>query len=307
MAENFSDVAVFCTNCGRQMEPGDTFCRDCGSKQTQEVNIEPINVDKKMRLRAAELLPDIERPDVYVPLMSDGMPARGGADPLNRDSDYRPPVFCPKIEDVSIKHEKPVEIQSTEIDIFNFRFFSYLVPSSDQEKQKWYPNGEYSFHLIRTSKGARCRIEIHRYNDNREETFDADAFALTRLDTLLKERDVAQLDGYSVHSLGAMNSMDLLVLYVGGERIAATGLPPNNNKYYHAEWFMDFFRNLSGAFGKNIFSDSFKERELEERRAARGNGSAANSDGGVAPDAWQCECGQLNQGPFCCNCGRVKP
>ena len=302
MAENFSDVAVFCTNCGRQMEPGDTFCRDCGSKQTQEVNIEPINVDKKMRLRAAELLPDIERPDVYVPLMSDGMPARGGADPLNRDSDYRQPVFCPKIEDVSIKHEKPVEIRSTEIDIFNFRF-SYLVPSSDQEKQKWYPNGEYSFHLIRTSKGARCRIEIHRYNDNR----DADAFALTRLDTLLKERDVAQLDGYSVHSLGAMNSMDLLVLYVGGERIAATGLPPNNNKYYHAEWFMDFFRNLSGAFGKNIFSDSFKERELEERRAARGNGSAANSDGGVAPDAWQCECGQLNQGPFCCNCGRVKP
>ena len=306
MAENFSDVAVFCANCGRQMEPGDTFCRDCGSKQTQEVNIEPINVDKKMRLRAAELLPDIERPDVYVPLMSDGMPARGGADPLNRDSDYRQPVFCPKIEDVSIKHEKPVEIQSTEIDIFNFRF-SYLVPSSDEEKQKWYPNGEYCFHLIRTSKGARCRIEIHRYNDNREETFDADAFALTRLDTLLKERDVAQLDGYSVHSLGTMNSMDLLVLYVGGERIAATGLPPINNKYYHAEWFMDFFRNLSGAFGKNIFSDSFKERELEERRAARGNGSAANSDGGVAPDAWQCECGQLNQGPFCCNCGKVKP
>ncbi len=54
--------------------------------------------------------------------------------------------------------------------------------------------------MIRTSKGARCRIEIHRYNDNREETFDADAFALTRLDTLLKERDVAQLDGEALRA-----------------------------------------------------------------------------------------------------------
>ena len=112
---------------------------------------------------------------------------------------------------------------------------------------KWYPAGDYCFHLIRTSKGARCRIEFHSYSDNREEEFDADTFALTRLDRLLKERDVAQLDGYSVHSPGAANHMDLLVQYTGGERIAATGIPPQNNQYFNEEWFIDFFRNLSGA------------------------------------------------------------
>ena len=103
--------------------------------------------------------------------------------------------------------------------------------------------------------------EFHSYSDNREEEFDADTFALTRLDRLLKERDMAQLDGYSVHSPGAANHMDLLVQYAGGERIAATGIPPQNNQYFNEEWFIDFFRNLSGAFGKNIFTDSFKERE----------------------------------------------
>ena len=315
MKQNLPDTAVFCAQCGRLLDPEDTFCRECGSKQTQDVNTEPMNVDEKMRLRASEFLPGIERPAGYVPLMSDGLPARGAMDPLNKNSGYQPPVFRPKIEDVSIKHENPVEIRSTEIDIFNFRFSYFSLPL-EGEKQKWYPNGEYSFHLIRTPGGSRCRIEIHRYHDDREEAFDADAFALARLDLLLKERDVAQLDGYSVHALGAANHMDLLVQYAGGERIAATGLPPNNNKYYNAEWFMDFFRNLSGAFGKNIFSDSFQERELAERRAAlagqnrskqnAGDNDAAAGDGAAGPGGWQCECGQLNHGPFCCNCGKSR-
>ena len=107
----------------------------------------------------------------------------------------------------------------------------------------------------------------------------------------MKERNVAQLDGYSVHSPEAANHMDLLVQYRGGERIAATGLPPQNNKHFNEEWFIDFFRNLSGAFGKNIFTDSFKERERDE----------------AADGSWQCECGQYNTGPFCINCGRVRP
>ena len=57
MEDNFTNTAVFCKECGRQLNPGDKFCRDCGSTQMQEVDIEPINVEKKMRLRAAELLP----------------------------------------------------------------------------------------------------------------------------------------------------------------------------------------------------------------------------------------------------------
>ena len=254
MEQNFSNTAVFCKECGHILNPEDKFCTECGSKQIQEVNIEPINVDKKMRLRASELLPGIERPANYVPLMSDGMPARGGMDPFNPN--FKPPVFQPKVEDVSIKHDEPVVIKSTEIDIFNFRFNFFCPPYDNEEKAKWYPPGDYCFHLIRTSKGARCRIEFRSYSKNWEDKFDADTFALTRLDQLLKERDVAQLDGYSVHSLGVANYMDLLVQYVGDERIAATGLPPHNNKYYNPEWFIDFFRNLSGAFGKNIFRSS---------------------------------------------------
>lgn len=336
MDNTFSNTAVFCANCGSKLNPEDKFCRECGSQQVQEVDIEPINVDKKIRLRAAELLPDIDRSVPYVAMASDGLPVRGMLDPRDLDNpNYRPPVFVPTVKDLSIKHDKPVEIHSTEIDVFNFRC-SYFASFDDTEKARWYPGGDYCFHLIRTSKGARCRIEFHSYGDNREEEFDADAFTLSRLDTLLKERDVAQLDGYSVHSPGAANHMDLLVQYVGGERIAATGLPPHDNQYYNAEWFIDFFRSLSGAFGKNIFTDSFKERELAERQAAmakwkkavnnaanrnsgdtatqgnnataQGNGTVAQNNQVAADGSWQCSaCGQLNLGPFCSECGSVKP
>ena len=314
MEENFSNTAIFCMNCGRKLNPEDKFCRECGSQQVQEVDIEPINVGKKMRLRAAELLPDIDRSVPYVAMASDGMPVRGMLDPRYLDSpNYRPPVFVPTVKDVSVKHEGPVEIHSTEIDVFNFRC-SYFAPPDDKEKQKWYPTGDYCFHLIRTSKGARCRIEYRSYSDNREEEFDADTFALTRLDKLLKERNVAQLDGYSVHSPGAANHMDLLVQYVGGERIAATGLPPHDNQYYNAEWFIDFFRSLSGAIGENFFTDSFKEKELAERQAAmekwkKAVSNAANASGNsVADGFWQCgACGRLNFGLFCSECGSVRP
>ena len=78
MEKDFANTAVFCKECGRQLNPGDKFCRDCGSTQMQEVDIEPINVEKKMRLRAAELLPCLKLPAGYMPLMSDGLPARGG-------------------------------------------------------------------------------------------------------------------------------------------------------------------------------------------------------------------------------------
>ncbi|MBQ8919308.1 MAG: hypothetical protein IJ056_04310, partial [Acidaminococcaceae bacterium] len=130
-----------------------------------------------------------------------------------------------------------------------------------------------------------------------------------------KERDVAQLDGYSVRALMCADNMDLLVQYVGGEQVAATGLPPGNNKYYNAEWFIDFFRNLSGAFGKNIFTDSFQERERAERQAALAkwneavNAAGINASGNdTAQGGWQCSaCGQLNTGPFCSECGSVKP
>ena len=77
MEQNFSNTAVFCANCGRKLEPEDKFCRECGSQQVRVVDIEPINVDKKMRLRAAELLPDIDRSVPYVAMASDGMPVRG--------------------------------------------------------------------------------------------------------------------------------------------------------------------------------------------------------------------------------------
>lgn len=314
MEDKFANTAVFCKECGQQLNPGDKFCRACGSTQTQEVNIEPVNVEKKMRRRASELLPCLKLPAGYVPLMSDGLPARGGMpDPREaHNPDYQTPVFRPMIKDLSVKHDKPVEISSTEIEVFNLRCSYFSPPYDNEEKMKWYPAGDYCFHLIRTSKGARCRIEFHSYSDNREEEFDADSFALTRLDRLLKERDVTQLDGYSVHSPGAANHMDLLVQYTGGERIAATGIPPQNNQYFNEEWFIDFFRNLSGAFGKNIFTDYFKEREQAERAFAAGwnsavNNAAGTSSGNAADSSWQCNCGQYNTGPFCINCGQVRP
>ena len=327
----FANTAVFCKECGQQIKPGDRFCTYCGSTQTQEINIEPVNVEKKMRRRAAELLPCLKLPAGYVPLMSDGMPARGMMSPDEMNNpNYRPPVFVPTVKDVSIKHEEPVVIHSTEIDVFNLRCSYFAPPNDNEEKRKWYPVGDYCFHLIRTTNGARCRIEKHCYSDNREEEFDADAFALTRLDRLLKERDVAQLDGYSVHSPGAANHMDLLVQYTSGERIAATGIPPQNNNHYNEEWFIDFFRNLSGAFGKNIFTDSFKERERAEREVefAKWNKAGDSADGNalgsvaamqkntvavqstdtVPTDFWECvACGQHNTGPFCINCGQVRP
>ncbi len=38
----FANTAVFCKECGQQLNPGDKFCRACGSTQTQEINIERL-------------------------------------------------------------------------------------------------------------------------------------------------------------------------------------------------------------------------------------------------------------------------
>ena len=153
----FANTAVFCKECGQQIKPGDRFCTYCGSTQTQEVNIEPVNVEKKMRRRAAELLPCLKLPAGYMPLMSDGLPARGGMpDPREaHNPDYQPPVFRPMIKDLSVKHDKPVEISSTEIEVFNLRCSYFAPPYDNEEKMKWYPAGGFCFHMNRTYKGAR--------------------------------------------------------------------------------------------------------------------------------------------------------
>jgi len=249
---NSSCMRTFCAECGSMWQPGDKFCRECGSNQFREVNVEPVIVDEKINLRASDILPKPDRNLFQTAMASDGRPMRGLLDPeMKAVPQYK---FCPNVQDLSIPHKEPVVIRSTEIDVFNFRFM-YIPAVIDGGIHKRYPSGQYDFHLIRTSTGARCRIGICIYNDKREDIFDTDAGALTRLDLLLKEHDLAQLDGYSKHVQFAANTMDLLVQYTSGEQIAATGARPQAKEYYDEIWFMDFFRSLSGEFGKNIFRD----------------------------------------------------
>lgn len=160
--------------------------------------------------------------------------------------------------DNSIRHTSPVVISSTEISSFRLRFH-FSVDYDEPVLRERYPWGWYDFRLERIENGARCHLEYWRDGgSSRKEEFPVKGDALERLDALLKERDVAQIDGHSLWNSALGDDMSLDVRYANGERICADGQGGDvkpDSKYYREEWFIDFFRALGREYGKDILEE----------------------------------------------------
>ena len=149
--------------------------------------------------------------------------------------------------DTSIRHTRPVVISSTEISSFKLRF-QFSGDYDDAALRARYPWGWYDFRLERTEKGALCHLEFWRDGGpSRKTDFPVKGEALKQLDKLLKEHDVAQIDGHSVWNSALGDDMSLEVRYESGETICADGQGGDvkpDARYYREEWFIDFFRAL---------------------------------------------------------------
>ena len=157
--------------------------------------------------------------------------------------------------DTSIRHTRPVVISSTEIVSFKLRF-QFSGDYDDAALRARYPWGWYDFRLERTEKGALCHLEFWRDGvPSRKADFPVKSEVLKRLDALLKEHDVAQIDGHSVWNSALGDDMSLEVRYESGETIRADGQGGDvkpDPRYYREEWFIDFFRKLGRKYQQNV-------------------------------------------------------
>ena len=157
--------------------------------------------------------------------------------------------------DNSVRHTSPVVISSTEISSFRLRF-QFSVDYDEPALRERYPWGWYDFRLERTGDSALCHLEYWRDGgQSRKADFPVKGDALARLDALLKEHDVAQIDGHSMWNSALGDFMNLEVNYESGEQIYASGegggVKPDA-RYYREEWFIDFFRALGREYKQNV-------------------------------------------------------
>ena len=155
----------------------------------------------------------------------------------------------------SIRHTSPVVISSKEIVSFRLRF-QFSGDYDKDELRERYPSGWYDFRLEKNGKGADCHLEYWRDGGpGRKADFPVKGDVLERLDKLLKEHDVAQIDGHSMWKSALGDDMSLEVRYASGETICADGQGGDvkpDSRYYREEWFIDFFRALGRKYGKDV-------------------------------------------------------
>ena len=164
--------------------------------------------------------------------------------------------------DTSIRHAAPVVISSTEISSFRLRFEYSMSYGEEDELRGRYPSGWYDLRLEKTENGANCHLEYWtRSEPSRKADFPVNGDTLARLDALLKEHDVAQIDGHSLYNSALGDDMSMEVCYESGETIRADGQGGDvkpDPKYYQEEWFIDFFRRLGREYGHDTLGPALK-------------------------------------------------
>ena len=164
--------------------------------------------------------------------------------------------------DTSVRQATPVVISSTESSSFRLKFEFSKDYGEEDEGRGRYPSGWYDLRLEKTGNGANCHLEYWTQSEpSRKADFSVSGDALARLDALLKEHDVAQIDGHSMWNSALGDFMNLEVNYESGEQIYASGeggdVKPDA-KYYQEEWFIDFFRALGREYGHDTLGPALR-------------------------------------------------
>ncbi len=205
---------------------------------------------------------------------------------LGRETDEEPEPDGGTV-DFSLRHTAPVVISSEDIESFRLRF--HYTFSGEEALRTKYPEGWYDLRLEKGEDGADCTVIYWQdAGPQREWSFPVSVEALSRLDALLKEHDVAQIHGHSLWNSATGDDMRLEVLYGDGETIRASGVGGSvkpDERYYREEWFIDFFRALGRAYGHDVpgprltrcvyrYSGDMEGRFLEMEMAEAEDGTA---------------------------------
>ncbi len=165
-------------------------------------------------------------------------------------------------QDSSVRRASPVAISSTDISSFRLRFQYSMDYGAEDELRGRYPSGWYDLRLEKSENGADCHLEYWAEGrPGRKADFPVDAEALARLDRLLKEHDVAQIDGHSLYNSALGDDMSMEVRYESGETIRADGQGGDvkpDARYYREEWFIDFFRALGREYGRDTLGPALR-------------------------------------------------
>ena len=164
--------------------------------------------------------------------------------------------------DSSVRRASPAAVASTEISSFRLRF-QYSGDYGEEDGLRGrYPSGWYDLRLEKSGDGANCHLEYWTEGKpGRRADFPVSAVALARLDRLLKEHDVARIDGHSLYNSALGDDMSMEVRYESGETIRADGQGGDvkpDSRYYREEWFIDFFRRLGREFGHDTLGPALK-------------------------------------------------
>lgn len=118
---------------------------------------------------------------------------------------------------------------------------SYEYPESDLEKLI---HGTYDIRIERTDAGAKVSVTVtDSYSMTRRFDFEADKKVLDELQNVIKEHEVAKLDGYYKRDSALGEGFDLEIVYESGDKISAHaegGYAVMPDKYWDEKWFLAY-------------------------------------------------------------------
>lgn len=183
------------------------------------------------------------------------------------------PGYVPQTGGVS-DHSDPSavkEIQSDELKEFRLRCensFGISVSASDGVSAPTnYPAGYYNYEMIKSDDGAEVSVDFA----GEEFKFTADNEELSNLAKLLKDHDVASMNGHSKRNSALGTYIDFEALYESGEKISiyaeggASVEPDNWNPVIYVEFFDGLIKKYTGqSYGETLLEDKSDPDALKE-------------------------------------------
>jgi len=151
--------------------------------------------------------------------------------------------------------QAPKEIKSTALTSFELSFDDTARVPTDPGAYAQHPPGFYELSLVGDDMGCECRATCALGGIDGDKVvnlcFQAGPAALEGLQQLIRDHDVAQVNGVYL-TAGAVKGATLLkASYASGERIEARaeGGAELPGRYFRTEWFVDYFRDLAQSHG----------------------------------------------------------
>ena len=143
---------------------------------------------------------------------------------------------------------------------------SFKLIVQDDAVNDEYLSGRCKMELKKVSGGAEMSLIVDKHsngggNTHLSDTETMDASVLNELQAIVKEHNIASINGHNKWNSALGIYLDLEITYESGEKITAYGeggdaVLPNN---WNSHWFLDFF--LKKLDFKNKMSDSYEADE----------------------------------------------